>query len=172
MDFSQPHTDTSLVMIVPVQSQFSDKACMFLKPFTNAMWLLTAFISVYNGFVVWMIERDHCSDLRGSVLNQIGTLLWLAFATLFSRQGEIQIKSFLNKGKLHERSLTSPRCVNWVYVLLIVTDLSLSFFNSCQMRTIENDCRNSGRKMVACKATDQFEKGKWSIRHNLFLLTN
>ena len=51
------------------------------------MWALTTIINIYNGFVIWLIERNHCSDLKGSVPNQIGVLLWLAFTTLFSLQG-------------------------------------------------------------------------------------
>ncbi|KAA8523961.1 hypothetical protein F0562_010608 [Nyssa sinensis] len=87
-DFAHPHTQSVLVMVVPVQSQSSNKAWLFMKPFTKAMWTLTACINVFNGFVVWLIERNHCSELRGSALNQLGTLLWLAFVTLFSLRGE------------------------------------------------------------------------------------
>ncbi|KAI8006097.1 Glutamate receptor 2.2 [Camellia lanceoleosa] len=110
VDFSQPYTDAALVMIVPVQSQLSNKAWLFLKPFTKSMWVLTASINVYNGFVIWMIERDRCSDLRGSALNQIGTLLWLTFATLFSLNGE----------KLHSK-LSRMATVVWLFVALVIT---------------------------------------------------
>ena len=85
-DFTQPHTESGLVLIVPTQSQ-SKKGWLFLEPFTRAMWLLTALVHIYNGFVIWMIERNYCPELKGSPLNQMGTLLWLAFATLFSLHG-------------------------------------------------------------------------------------
>lgn len=84
-DFTHSHTESGLVLIVPIESQ-SDRGWLFVKPFTKAMWLLTASINLYNGFVIWMIERNYCSELKGSPLNQIGTLLWLAFAT-FSLHG-------------------------------------------------------------------------------------
>ena len=86
-DFTHPHIESGLVLIVPIQSQ-SNRSWLFLKPSTKAMWFLIASINVYNGFVIWMIERNYCSELKGSPLNQIGTLLWLAFATLFSPQGK------------------------------------------------------------------------------------
>ena len=86
-EFTQPHTESGLVMVVPVRSQLSNKALLFMKPFTRAMWFLIAFVNVYNGFVIWMIERPHYAEVRSSVMNQIGTLLWLAFGTLFSLNG-------------------------------------------------------------------------------------
>lgn len=74
-------------MIVPVRSKVCNKAWLFMMPFTEAMWALIGAINVYNGFVVWLIERNHCPELRGSLLNQIGTLIWLSFTTLFSLHG-------------------------------------------------------------------------------------
>ncbi|WKA12035.1 hypothetical protein VitviT2T_029469 [Vitis vinifera] len=84
-EFTYPYTESRLVMIVPVQTR--NRAWLFIKPFTKSMWALTTIINIYNGFVIWLIERNHCSDLKGSVSNQIGVLLWLAFTTLFSLQG-------------------------------------------------------------------------------------
>ncbi|KAH7512618.1 hypothetical protein FEM48_Zijuj12G0110000 [Ziziphus jujuba var. spinosa] len=55
-----------------------------LKPFTTSMWVFIVLVNVYNGFVVWFIERNHCPELKGSMISQIGTLIWLAFSTLFS----------------------------------------------------------------------------------------
>lgn len=85
-DFTQPHMESALVLVVPIQSK-SDKGWLFLQPFTKTMWFLIVSANIYNGFVIWMIERNYCLELKGSVMNQIGTLLWLAFATLFSLNG-------------------------------------------------------------------------------------
>nr|XP_027063154.1 glutamate receptor 2.7-like [Coffea arabica] len=108
-DFTHPHIESGLVLIVPIQSQ-SNRSWLFLKPSTKAMWFLIASINVYNGFVIWMIERNYCSELKGSPLNQIGTLLWLAFATLFSPQGE----------KLHS-NLSRAATLVWLFVALIIS---------------------------------------------------
>lgn len=86
-EFTQPYAEPGLTMITTVRAKSSNKAWLFMKPFTKAMWVLTTFVNVYNGFVVWLIERNHCAELRGSVFNQIGTLLSLAFTTLFSLHG-------------------------------------------------------------------------------------
>ena len=88
-EFTQPHAEPGLQMITPVRSKSSNKAWLFMKPFTRAMWILITFINVYNGFVVWFIKRNqYCNELKGLVLNKIGTLLWLAFSTLFSLHGK------------------------------------------------------------------------------------
>ncbi|CAL5335998.1 unnamed protein product [Camellia sinensis] len=108
-EFTEPYTESGLVMIVPVQSQ-TNRALLFMKPFTTDMWILIMAINIYNGFVVWLIERNHCPELQGSVMDQIGTLLWLAFTTLFSLHGE----------KLHS-NLSRMAMVVWLFVALVIT---------------------------------------------------
>ncbi|GAV64037.1 Lig_chan domain-containing protein/SBP_bac_3 domain-containing protein/ANF_receptor domain-containing protein, partial [Cephalotus follicularis] len=108
-EFTQPYTESGLVMIVPVRSRDS-RAWLFMKPFTKAMWALTAAITVYNGFVVWLIEKKHYPELRGSAVNQIGTLISLSFTTLFSLTGE----------KLHSNQ-SRIAMVMWLFVALVIT---------------------------------------------------
>ena len=93
-EFAHPYTESGLVMIVPVISKTSNRAWLFMKPFTMAMWILTAVINLYNGFVIWLLERNNCPELKGSVLNQMGMLIWLAFNTLFSVNGNRIFVSF------------------------------------------------------------------------------
>jgi ABC-type amino acid transport substrate-binding protein len=88
VEFTYPYTETGLVLIVPVRS--SNKAWSFIKPFTATMWVLISVITVYNGFVVWWIERKHCDELQGSIPNQIGIMIWLSFNTLFSLNGKLK----------------------------------------------------------------------------------
>ncbi|KAG6685477.1 hypothetical protein I3843_12G114400 [Carya illinoinensis] len=109
-EFTHPYTESGLVMIVPVRPQTSDRAWLFMKPFTKAMWVLIGLINIYNGFVVWLVERKHCPELKGSGFNQVGVLLSLAFTTLFSLQGE----------KLHS-NLSRMAMVVWLFVALVLT---------------------------------------------------
>ncbi|XP_011010293.1 PREDICTED: glutamate receptor 2.7-like [Populus euphratica] len=106
-EFTNPYTESGLVLIVPVRS--SSKAWSFIKPFTTTMWALISVITVYNGFVVWWIERKHCDELQGSIPNQIGIMIWLSFNTLFS----------LNGPKLHS-NLSRMSGVVWLFVALII----------------------------------------------------
>ncbi|KAJ6776102.1 IONOTROPIC GLUTAMATE RECEPTOR [Salix koriyanagi] len=73
------------------------------------MWVLIAVFTVYNGFVVWWIERKGCDELQGSIPNQIGIMLWLSFNTLLS----------LNAPKLHS-NLSRMSGVVWLFVSLII----------------------------------------------------
>ena len=98
-EFTHPYSDSGLVMIVPVKIETSKREWLFMKPFTKAMWALAVAINLYNGFVVWLIERNHCPELRGSAINQMGTLIWLAFTTLFSLQGNLKLFLFCSKIK-------------------------------------------------------------------------
>ncbi|XP_062094428.1 glutamate receptor 2.7-like [Humulus lupulus] len=110
-EFTLPYTQTGLVMIVPVRSKTSNRAWLFLKPFTMSMWLFIVIVNIYNGFVVWLIERNYCPQLKDSpILDQIGTLFWLAFSTLFSLHGD----------KLHS-NLSRMTMLVWLFVALVIT---------------------------------------------------
>ncbi|KAJ6753983.1 GLUTAMATE RECEPTOR [Salix purpurea] len=106
-EFTSPYTETGLVLIVPARS--SSKAWSFIKPFTTTMWVLISVFTVYNGFVVWWIERKSCDELQGSIPNQIGIMLWLSYNTLLS----------LNAPKLHS-NLSRMSGVVWLYVSSII----------------------------------------------------
>ena len=90
-----------------------------MKLFTKAMWVLIVTINVYNGFVIWFIERDNNPELKGSVLNQLGTLMWLAFRTLFSIHGTVIFPFFATLNKLLSLILTSKYITNASYITLI-----------------------------------------------------
>ncbi|XP_027355312.1 glutamate receptor 2.8-like [Abrus precatorius] len=110
VSFTQPYTDPGVVMIVPVKPKTGNRAWLFMKPFTKLMWVLILVIIFYNGFVVWMIERNHCPELKGPILHQTTTMLWLAFFSLFS----------LNGDRLHS-NLSRVAMVVWLFVALIIT---------------------------------------------------
>ncbi|KAL8110857.1 hypothetical protein AgCh_026563 [Apium graveolens] len=53
-------------------------------------------ITIYNGFKVWLMEINYNDEFRaGPVWNQIGTLYWLAFSTLFTLRRD---KQFIKDG--------------------------------------------------------------------------
>ncbi|KAJ7981796.1 Glutamate receptor [Quillaja saponaria] len=110
VEFTYPFTVSEVVMIVPVRPETSNKAWLFMKPFTKTLWILIVAVNVYNGFVVWLIERNHCAELRGSLINQLGILIHLAFNTLFSLHG----------GKLHS-NFSRMAMVAWLFFALVIT---------------------------------------------------
>ncbi|KAF9666602.1 hypothetical protein SADUNF_Sadunf16G0245800 [Salix dunnii] len=107
-EFTNPYTETGLMLIVPAVS--GSREWSFITPFTKSMWVLIAVITVYNGFIIWLIERNHCPTLQGSLLHQIGIVLWIAFNTLFSLHG----------GKMHS-NLSRMSMVVWLFVALVIT---------------------------------------------------
>ncbi|KAL5736445.1 hypothetical protein ACOSQ2_031233 [Xanthoceras sorbifolium] len=108
-EFTHPYSESGLVMIVPLQKS-ANKALMFMKPFTKAMWIIIGIITVYNGFIVGLIERNHWHELQGSAVHQTGAFLWLSFSSLFSLQG----------GTLHS-NLSRMAMVVWLFVALVIS---------------------------------------------------
>ncbi|XP_061348960.1 glutamate receptor 2.8-like [Gastrolobium bilobum] len=123
-EFTQPYTDPGVVMVVPIKSKAGHRAWLFVKPFTKTMWILIAAMIIYNGFVLWMLERHHWPELKGSMLNQTGTMAWLALTPLIS----------FNGGKLHH-SLSRMAMVVWLFVALIITQSYTA--NLTSMLTVE-----------------------------------
>ncbi|KAL8470072.1 hypothetical protein ACS0TY_032805 [Phlomoides rotata] len=124
VEFTHAYTESGLCMVVPIERR-SSRAWLFMKPFTKGLWLLTILINVYNGFVIWSIEKHHCSDPKAPILAQIASLIWLAFATLFSWHG----------GRLHS-DLSKMATVVWLFVALIITQSYTASLTS--MLTLQN----------------------------------
>ncbi|KAL2326768.1 hypothetical protein Fmac_020195 [Flemingia macrophylla] len=152
--FSQPYTDTGLVMIVPVKSKTSNRAWLFVKPFTKCMWILILVIIFYNGFVVWMIERNHRPELKGSIVHQTSNILWLAFCSMFS----------LNGGRLHS-NLSRVAMVVWLFVALIITQTYTASLAS--MLTVERlePTVDSIEQLKKANATVGYDTGSYCERY-------
>ncbi|KAK0599657.1 hypothetical protein LWI29_007366 [Acer saccharum] len=122
-EFTHPYTQSGLVMIVPLEKS-ANKALLFMKPFTKAMWMLIGIVTIYNGFIVWVIERNHWHELQGSPVHQTGTFLWLSFSSLFS----------LNGGTLHS-NLSRMTMLVWLFVALVITQTYTA--NLASMLTVQ-----------------------------------
>ncbi|KAK1368950.1 putative ionotropic glutamate receptor, metazoa [Heracleum sosnowskyi] len=111
-EFSQPYSDSGLQVLLYTKSRTSPaRAWLFKKPFTTWTWISTTLINLYSGFIVWFIERRTNRDFEGSWFKQCGTIIWIAFTTLFtSLQGD----------KLHS-NLSRMAAVIWLFVALVIT---------------------------------------------------
>ena len=89
-EFTQPYTDPGVVMVVPLKSKTGHRAWLFVKPFTKTMWVLIVVVIIYNGFVLWMLERQHFPELKGSMLTQTGTMAWLALTPIINLNGNLR----------------------------------------------------------------------------------
>ncbi|KAI5055037.1 hypothetical protein GOP47_0030182 [Adiantum capillus-veneris] len=110
VDFTQPYTESGLVVVVPIKESHSGYAWAFLRPFNSAMWLTTLAFFVFTGLVVWMLEHKKNRDFRGHPKKQIVTVLWFTFSTLFFSQRE-KTKSTLGRLVI----------LIWLFVVLIIT---------------------------------------------------
>ncbi|KAK2665833.1 hypothetical protein Ddye_004407 [Dipteronia dyeriana] len=110
-EFSQPYTEPGLQLVVYNKPRRPNRAWLFKQPFTSGMWAATGAMVLFNGFVVWLIERKHNPEFtRGTKLDQLGTMVSLSFTTLFSLQAE----------KLHS-NLSRMTMVVWLFVALVIT---------------------------------------------------
>ncbi|XP_021803926.1 glutamate receptor 2.8-like [Prunus avium] len=159
-EFTAPYTESGLVMIVPVRSRTREKAWLFIKPFTNAMWVLIGATSIYNGFVIWLIERNHCPELKGSISNQVGTLIWLAFSTLFS----------MNGNKLNS-NLSRITMVVWLFMALVITQTytakltSLLTLPQLEPTVVDVFALQNSNAMVGCAGASYISKYLEKVLH-------
>ncbi|KAL8109316.1 uncharacterized protein LOC141672678 isoform X1 [Apium graveolens] len=109
--FSQAYTELGMVLVVPIRSRSPIQVWLFMNPFTTELWGLILAITIYNGFIVWLIERNDNPGFRsGTVWNQIETLFWPASTTLFT----------LSADKL-QSTLSRMIMVVWLFVALVLT---------------------------------------------------
>ncbi|KAJ6360792.1 hypothetical protein OIU77_004752 [Salix suchowensis] len=147
-EFSQPYADPGLQMLITARTKNINRAWVFTKPFSTSLWISIGVINIYNGLVVWLIERNYEQDRnaeirRGSLLNQIGYMLYSAFKTLFS----------LNVDKLSS-NLSRFVMVVWLFLALVLTQsftASLSAIFSDQwndLATVDVEAlRSTGAKL-------------------------
>ncbi|KAH9608978.1 hypothetical protein KSS87_020931 [Heliosperma pusillum] len=107
-DFTQPFTDSGLVVVAPVKKMTSS-AWAFLKPFTPLMWTVTAVFFLIVGSVIWILEHRINDEFRGPPRNQLITIIWFSFSTLFFAHRENTVST-----------LGRVVLVIWLFVVLII----------------------------------------------------
>nr|KYP41075.1 Glutamate receptor 3.2 [Cajanus cajan] len=108
VDFTQPYIESGLVVVAPVK-KLKSSAWAFLRPFTPMMWGVTAFFFLLVGAVVWILEHRTNDEFRGPPKEQIVTVLWFSFSTMFFA---------------HRENTVSPLgrvvLIIWLFVVLII----------------------------------------------------
>ncbi|KAL6629719.1 hypothetical protein ACP70R_029484 [Stipagrostis hirtigluma subsp. patula] len=107
-DFTQPFIETGLVIVAPVKKHITN-SWAFLQPFTLEMWCVTGLFFLIVGVVVWVLEHRINDEFRGSPRQQIITIFWFSFSTLFFAHRENTMSS-LGRGVL----------IIWLFVVLII----------------------------------------------------
>ncbi|MBA0818875.1 hypothetical protein Gohar_021557 [Gossypium harknessii] len=55
----------------------------FMMPFTNVMWSTLSAMTVFNVFVIWLVESTTSHESGSLPFGQVGAILWFPIATLF-----------------------------------------------------------------------------------------
>ncbi|GAB4825160.1 hypothetical protein Ancab_008035 [Ancistrocladus abbreviatus] len=108
VDFTQPFMESGLVIVAPMKESKSS-AWAFLKPFTVQMWCVTGAFSLFVGAVVWILEHRINTEFRGPPTQQLMTILWFSFSTMFFAHRE-NTASTLGRMVL----------IIWLFVVLII----------------------------------------------------
>ncbi|GAB2274886.1 hypothetical protein Dimus_009657 [Dionaea muscipula] len=108
VDFTQPYLESGLVIVAPVKRAKSN-AWAFLQPFTLEMWFVTGSFFLLIGAVVWILEHRINSEFRGPPRQQIMTIFWFSFSTMFFSHRENTVSTL---GRLV--------LLIWLFVVLII----------------------------------------------------
>ncbi|CAO2814379.1 unnamed protein product [Amaranthus hypochondriacus] len=108
VDFTQPFMESGLVVVAPLR-KVKSSAWAFLKPFTLEMWCVTGAFFLLVGAAVWILEHRINSEFRGPPSQQIITIFWFSFSTMFFSHRENTL-STLGRFVL----------LIWLFVVLII----------------------------------------------------
>ncbi|KAG8099822.1 hypothetical protein GUJ93_ZPchr0013g35312 [Zizania palustris] len=108
VDFTQPYAESGLIILAPARETESN-AWAFLKPFTFQMWSVLGVLFLFVGAVVWVLEHRTNTEFRGPPRQQIMTVCWFSFSTMFFAHRENTVSVL-------------GRCVLlvWLFVVLII----------------------------------------------------
>ncbi|KAI3897925.1 hypothetical protein MKW92_009596 [Papaver armeniacum] len=88
----------------------NNHASILLKPLNKKLWLMSAFIFLVTGTVIWMLEREENPLLQGRYLHQLGTIFWFLFST----------PAFADQEKVRH-GMARVVVITWVFLLLILS---------------------------------------------------
>ncbi|XP_027170279.1 glutamate receptor 3.4-like isoform X1 [Coffea eugenioides] len=108
VDFTQPYMESGLVVVAPVR-EVKSSPWSFLKPFTWQMWCVTAAFFLFVGAVVWILEHRMNPEFRGPPRQQLITIFWFSFSTMFFAHRENTVSTL---GRLV--------LILWLFVVLII----------------------------------------------------
>ncbi|XP_022725237.1 glutamate receptor 3.2-like isoform X2 [Durio zibethinus] len=118
VDFTLPYIESGLVVVAPVK-KISSSAWSFSRPFTPLMWSVTTTFFLIVGAVVWILEHRINDEFRGPPKQQIVTILWFSFSTMFFAHRENTV-SMLGRLVL----------IIWLFVVMIINSSYIASLTS------------------------------------------
>lgn len=108
VDFTQPYIESGLVIVAPAK-EINSSPWAFLKPFTWEMWCVTGAFFILIGAVVWILEHRLNTEFRGTPRQQLVTICWFSFSTMFFAHRENTVSA-----------LARFVLIIWLFVVLII----------------------------------------------------
>ncbi|CAI9090282.1 OLC1v1025027C1 [Oldenlandia corymbosa var. corymbosa] len=108
VDFTQPYMESGLVVVAQVK-EVKSSPWSFLRPFTWQMWCVSAAFFLFVGAVVWILEHRMNHEFRGPPSQQLITIVWFSFSTMFFAHRENTVSAL---GRLV--------LILWLWVVLII----------------------------------------------------
>ncbi|KAJ7979520.1 Glutamate receptor [Quillaja saponaria] len=110
VDFTLPYTESGVSMVVKIKDDERKNMWIFLKPLSWDLWLTNGCAIVLTGVVVWFLEHRVNTDFRGPPKQQVGTIFWFSFSTLFFAHREKVVSNW-----------SRFVLIIWIFVVLILT---------------------------------------------------
>ncbi|KAK1432477.1 hypothetical protein QVD17_09374 [Tagetes erecta] len=108
-DFTQPFTESGLVVVAPVR-RLNSGTWAFLSPFSAKLWCVTGIFFLVVGAVVWILEHRINDEFRGPPKQQFITALWFSFSTLYFSHKQNMLSTL---GRII--------LIMWLFVILIIS---------------------------------------------------
>ncbi|XAR68094.1 hypothetical protein NMG60_11003104 [Bertholletia excelsa] len=100
--------ESGLVIVTPIR-EIKSSPWAFLRPFTVQMWCVTGAFFLFVGAVVWILEHRTNQEFRGPPSQQLITIFWFSFSTMFFSHRENTVSAL---GRLV--------LILWLFVVLII----------------------------------------------------
>ncbi|CAJ2658909.1 unnamed protein product [Trifolium pratense] len=150
VSFTQPYTESGLSLIFPAEND--DSAWLFMKPFSWEMWFATVVILIYTMFIIWLLEHHLNPKSGGPLKNQISTIMWFTFSSLF----------FAHREKINSNSARVVVGV-WLFLVLVLTSSYTANLSSLltipKLRSDKNiEWLKQNNLPIGCASTSAFLK--------------
>ncbi|KAK8652996.1 hypothetical protein V6N13_127017 [Hibiscus sabdariffa] len=119
VEFAHPYFGLGPMLVMKENPELN-QVFSFMIPFTNEMWFTLAAITVFNAFVIWLVESRTGHESGGSPFRQVGAIFWFPFTTLF----------YGGNRESPRNNLTYFVLAPWFILILVVSSTYTTSFTS------------------------------------------
>ncbi|XP_024963969.1 glutamate receptor 3.2-like [Cynara cardunculus var. scolymus] len=150
VDFTHPYMESGLVVVVHIRKPDSS-SWAYLQPFSPPLWVVTAFLFLCVGVVVWLLEHRHNDEFRGPPKRQFVTVLWFTFSTMFFAHRENTVST-----------LGRVVLFIWLFVVLIINSSYTASLTSILMVQQLQSPINGIESLIASNEIIGFQVGSFA----------